>query len=141
MRERLEQLHDALSKKSFTLLGQVSAEADLVDRTACWLDEFPVESRLPSRLAWASSAPTGSPAGSTGGLPRCCCRGDIGQRQWRRQVGRVSGRRDLPRYLVGPLYGREQFAARRRNVAPRNALDQVLLTCLVHRCERPLLAA
>jgi hypothetical protein len=40
MRERLEQLHDALSKKGFTLVGQVSAEGDLVDRMACWLDEF-----------------------------------------------------------------------------------------------------
>ena len=40
MRERLERLHDALAKKSFTVLGQVSAEGDLLDRTACWLDEF-----------------------------------------------------------------------------------------------------
>lgn len=40
MRERLEQLHDALAKQNFTILGQVSVEGDLVDRTSCWLDEF-----------------------------------------------------------------------------------------------------
>lgn len=40
MRERLEQLQDALAKRSFTVLGQVSAEGDLVSRMACWLDEF-----------------------------------------------------------------------------------------------------
>jgi hypothetical protein len=40
MREKLESLHDGLAKQSFTILGQVSAEGDLVDRTACWLDEF-----------------------------------------------------------------------------------------------------
>jgi len=40
MSERLEQLHHALAKKSFTVLGQVSAEGDLLDRMACWLDEF-----------------------------------------------------------------------------------------------------
>jgi hypothetical protein len=40
MREKLEWLHDGLAKKSFAVLGQISAEGDLVDRASCWLDEF-----------------------------------------------------------------------------------------------------
>ena len=40
MRERLESLHHALAKESFTVSGQVPADGNLVARMACWLDEF-----------------------------------------------------------------------------------------------------
>ncbi len=40
MRETLERLHDALAKRNYTILGQISTEVGLLDRIACWLDEF-----------------------------------------------------------------------------------------------------
>jgi hypothetical protein len=40
MRDTLDQLHDALAKRNFTVLGQISTEGDPLDRIACWLDEF-----------------------------------------------------------------------------------------------------
>jgi hypothetical protein len=40
MREQLEWLHHALAKRNFSIAGQVPANADLVSRVDCWLDEF-----------------------------------------------------------------------------------------------------
>jgi hypothetical protein len=40
MQSRLDGLHHALAKNHFRILGQVPAEADLVRRIRCWLDEF-----------------------------------------------------------------------------------------------------
>lgn len=46
MREKLDLLHDALAKRNFDVLGQVPADVDLLQRTACWLDEFVARVRI-----------------------------------------------------------------------------------------------
>jgi hypothetical protein len=48
-KERLDALSSALEDQRFTLIGQVSAEADAVDRTRRWLSDLPPEIQVAER--------------------------------------------------------------------------------------------
>jgi len=46
MRRDLERLHDALAKGNFRLVGQIPADADMIARVNCWLDEFTARAQI-----------------------------------------------------------------------------------------------